>query len=81
MTAATSWLVWSALSGMEVPLFVVLSLWGTILHLRERQSDGERAPLSMLLFGISVLARPEGLLLCALAVADRLLWPGRRWAR
>src|SRR3954468_19393827 len=28
LTLATSWLVWSALSGMEIPLFVLLSLWG-----------------------------------------------------
>ena len=36
LTLSTSWLVWAALSGMEVPLFVLLSLWGLILHLRER---------------------------------------------
>ncbi|HEY4593007.1 MAG TPA: hypothetical protein VIJ61_11410, partial [Thermoanaerobaculia bacterium] len=28
LTLATSWLVWSALSGMEIPLFILLSLWG-----------------------------------------------------
>jgi hypothetical protein len=36
LTLGTGWLAWSALSGMEVPLFALLSLWGIILHLRER---------------------------------------------
>ncbi|MCP4250331.1 MAG: hypothetical protein GY778_25085, partial [bacterium] len=30
MTAATHWLTWSALSGMEVVLFAGLSLWGMV---------------------------------------------------
>lgn len=72
LTAATSWLVWSALSGMEVPLFCFLSLWGMVLHLRERR-DPNRAPLSFLVFGLAALARPEGLLLVVLALLDRLL--------
>jgi hypothetical protein len=42
LTLGTGWLVWSALSGMEVPLFVALSLWGMILHLREREADRRR---------------------------------------
>jgi len=72
LSLATSWLVWSALSGMEVPLFVLLSLWGMILHLRERTSPG-RPPLSLALLAVAVLARPEGLLLFLLAGLDRLL--------
>ena len=71
MTLATYWLVWSALSGMEIPLFTLLSLWGMILHLRERQ-DPSRPPLSLGVIGLSVLARPEGALLLCLAVADRV---------
>jgi hypothetical protein len=39
LTLGTGWMVWSALSGMEVPLFATLSLWGMILHLRERAAD------------------------------------------
>ncbi|MDH3254572.1 MAG: hypothetical protein OEM62_06235 [Acidobacteriota bacterium] len=74
MTAATGWLVWSALSGMEVPLFIFLSMWGVILHIRERR-DERRPPLSLFLLGAGVLARPEGLLLLALAVVDRLILP------
>ncbi|HEX5759364.1 MAG TPA: hypothetical protein VF121_09240 [Thermoanaerobaculia bacterium] len=72
LALGTSWLVWSAVSGMEVPLFVLLSLWGMVLHLRERRRP-ERPPLALGLFGLAALARPEGLLLLALAALDRLL--------
>ena len=69
---STSWLVWSALSGMEVPLFVFLSLWGILLHIRERRSP-EAPPLSIAVLAVASLARPEGLLLVVLALFDRLL--------
>ena len=72
LTLATSWLVWSALSGMEIPLFILLSLWGMILHLRERAAPG-RPPFSAAVLAVAVLARPEGLLLLALAFLDRFL--------
>jgi hypothetical protein len=72
LTFATGPLVWSALSGMEIPLFILLSLWGTILHLRER-ADPERPPLALPVFALSILARPEGVLLVLAAVLDRLL--------
>ncbi len=72
LTLATYWLVWSALSGMEIPLFLALSLWGTNLHLAERR-DPSRLPAALPVIALSALARPEGLLLLALAVADRLL--------
>jgi len=72
LTLATGWLVWSALSGMEVNLFVLFSLWGMILHLRERR-EPQRPPLSLPVLAVSVLARPEGALLLLLALADRLL--------
>jgi len=72
LTLATSWLVWSALSGMEIPLFILLSLWGMILHLRERAGP-DRPPLSFALLAVAVLARPEGLLLLLLALLDRFL--------
>jgi hypothetical protein len=85
LTLATSWLVWSALSGMEIPLFVLLSLWGMILHLRERARP-DRPPLSLAVLAVAVLARPEGLLLLLFALLDRLLsfdsGEGRpRWRR
>lgn len=72
LTLSTSWLAWSALSGMEIPLFILLSVWGVLLHLRERASPG-KPPLSLAILAVSVLARPEGLLLLLLAALDRVL--------
>lgn len=72
LTLGTSWLVWSALSGMEVPLFVLLAVWGMVLHARERRDAG-RPPLALGVLGLAALARPEGLLLLVLAALDRLL--------
>ncbi len=79
LVATSDWLVWSALSGMEVNLFVLLLLAGLHRHLGERAaSEAARPaqpPLSFLLFGLAALARPEGLLLPLLAAADRLIRP------
>ncbi|MEM7582408.1 MAG: hypothetical protein AAF560_03430 [Acidobacteriota bacterium] len=72
MTAASHWLVWSALSGMEITLFACASLWGIVLHLRERR-DPARAPASLAILAAACLARPEGCLLIILALADRLV--------
>lgn len=72
MTGLTSWLAWAALSGMEVPLFIWLSLWGVVLHIRERHA-GSPHTLALPVLALSALARPEGLLLFGLAVFDRLL--------
>jgi hypothetical protein len=69
LTAASSVLVWSALSGMEIPLFTLLSLVGMTLHLRERRDD--RVPLSAVVLALAALARPEGLGLVVAALADR----------
>jgi hypothetical protein len=71
LTLGTGWLVWSALSGLEIPLFVALTLWGVLLHLRERRGP-RRPPLSLAVLAAAALARPEGLLLVGLAVVDRL---------
>jgi len=76
LTLATSWLAWSALSGMEVPLFILLALQGMILHLRERRvlREGREAPpLAAGVLAVAALARPEGLALLALSFLDRLL--------
>ena len=72
LAASTYWLVWSALSGMEVSLFTLLTLGGLVLHLRERR-EAARPPLAFAVFAAGALARPEGMLLLALAAADRLL--------
>jgi len=76
LVLATDWLLWSSTAGMEVPLFVWLSLEGIRRHLVERQAEGAgRAapPVSFLLIALAALARPEGLLLLPLALADRWL--------
>ena len=103
LTLGTGWMVWSALSGMEIPLFVLLSTWGMVLHLRERATDLRAAelraadlraapepgapvdvgagsagaaawlPISPAVLALAALARPEGLLLLALAFVDRCL--------
>ena len=72
LTLGTGWLAWSALSGMEISLFVFLSLAGILLHLRERD-DPARPPLSLAVFGLAALARPEGLGLVVAASVDRAL--------
>lgn len=79
LTLSTYWLVWSALSGMEIPLFTLLSLAGMVLHLRERRRP-QRLPLALPVLALSALARPEGGLLFLLALADRLLVPRREEA-
>ena len=70
LVAATGWLAWSAVSGMEVPLFIALATAGLARHVEERLRPS-RPALSLLLFGLAALARPEGLLLLPLALADR----------
>jgi len=81
LSLGTGWLIWAALSGLEIPLFVALSLWGVLLHLGERGTPG-RLPLSMVVLAAAALARPEGLLLFVLAVVDRLLAAGSSgWRR
>ena len=64
LVATTHWLVWSALSGMEILLFTCLSLWGVLLHLRGQSLS------ALPVLGLACLARPEGYLLLAAAVAE-----------
>ncbi len=71
LAATTGPLVWASVSGLEIPLFALLSLAAIRRHLHDRQrSDG--VAFSLPLFALAVLARPEGALLLALAVIDRL---------
>jgi hypothetical protein len=74
--AATNWLVWSSLSAMEVSLFCAVSLLGIARHVEERRTPA-LPPLALPLLALSVLLRPEGILLLVLAVIDRLLLPYR----
>lgn len=65
-------LAWSAVSGMEIPLFVFLSLF-----LLERFYAHERAWVIGLIAGLLTLTRPEGVVLAALVVAGKVTVPRR----
>jgi len=66
---------WAMMSGMEVTLSVALTLAGVYYYLRFR--TGRQSTLAWVLFGLAAWARPESLLLAALAALDSLL---RRFA-
>lgn len=77
LTALSGWLLWSAPSLMEVPLASALSVWGLVRHIEERRCGSHGPPVSMALFALAVLARPEAALLALLAVLDRtVMWRG-----
>jgi hypothetical protein len=76
--AATVPLPWWALSGMEPPLYALLSLLGVLLHLRLRRAPLPRGLLPTVVFAFAGLARPECLLLFPLAMVDRIVIA--RWA-
>lgn len=57
--AAIPRLVWGALSGMEVPLYVFLVTLGIYWHVRYSWRDGAKSYISTLAFGLATLARPE----------------------
>lgn len=72
LLATTPWLLWSALSGMEVLLFTGLLVWTLVLE--ARTPAGHPPDLGApCLAALAALARPEGLLLLALVLAGRLL--------
>jgi hypothetical protein len=68
----TDWMVWGALSGMEIPLFVLLSTWGLELQAREARGGWTRH-WALPVLALATLVRPEGLLLLGLAVIERCL--------
>jgi len=72
LVVATDWMAWSALSGMEIPLFSLLTVWGLVLWGRARDSGGAGLPRALFVLAVAALARPEGLLLLLLAVVDEL---------
>ena len=57
--AAVPRLIWAALSGMEVSLYVFLVTLGIYWHVRYRWFDGARACLATIAFALAALARPE----------------------
>lgn len=74
---ASDLMIWSAFSGMEISLFVYLSVLGTRLHVETwRALSWHAAPLVL---SLAALARPEGALLLLLAGGERLfaLWRQR----
>ena len=90
VVALTVPLPWLALSGMEPPMFMWLTLLGLLLHVRLRRARGLRSIVPTVVFGLAVISRPEGFLLFPLAMLDRLLvaqeetrgWPGlKSWLR
>lgn len=90
VVAVTIPLPWLALSGMEPPLFIWLTLLAILLHVRLRRASGIRGVVPAVAIGAAVAARPENLLLFPLAMLDRLLmarherpgYPGvRSWLR
>ncbi len=81
LVAATAPLPWMALSGMEPPLFMWLTLLGILLHVRFRGQIGIKALAPTAVFGLAVYARPELLLLFPLAMLDRLVMGSRERGR
>ncbi|MEM1179317.1 MAG: hypothetical protein AAGM22_13290 [Acidobacteriota bacterium] len=85
MIGTSHWLLWAALSGMEIMLFAALSLWGLVFHGREKREGS--GFLSIVILAAACLARPEGALLLALALSDRWLFftddapPSLAWRR
>ena len=74
----TDTLVFSALSGMEVPLFVALTVRGVRCFVEEQQSAGGGRSVpwvapSIFVLALACLARPEGLLLLGLALMSRTI--------
>jgi arabinofuranosyltransferase len=64
-------MVWAGLSALETCLFATLSLLAIGAHLNDRSHHHYRLRTATL-FGLAALSRPEGYLLFALAVADRI---------
>ncbi|MEM9554913.1 MAG: hypothetical protein AAGC60_11685 [Acidobacteriota bacterium] len=69
LVAGCHWLVWSALSGMEIALFTALAVAGLAAHAQERR--GDHVPRAPALLALSCLARPEGVLPLMAVLADR----------
>jgi hypothetical protein len=67
--------IWGALSGMEVPLFTALSLWGVYSYLKSNSLKDRYNYLSYILFSLAFLSRPEcGLFLAAVFIRDLFIW-------
>jgi len=69
VVATNGRMVWAGLSALETCLFATLSLLAIDAYLSDRTAQRYR-PGTAALFGLAALARPEGYLLFALALAD-----------
>ena len=67
LTAVTARLVWGAVSGMEVSLYVSLAVLAVSWHIRFGLDSGWRSYLATIVFALVVHARPEGYVLFPLA--------------
>jgi hypothetical protein len=73
LVALCPYLNWGALSGMEVSLYVALSLWGVYLHLVNREKSGVVKYSSTLVLTLAGLARPECFLLLLIVWGEDFL--------
>jgi len=71
--AAIPRLIWGALSGMEIPLYVFLTCLGIYWHIRYPWNEGWRAYLASFAFGLAALARPECAAFLVCSIADRFI--------
>jgi hypothetical protein len=69
VVAATPRLIWGALSGMEIPLYLLLSIAGLCLHVERLGRSPSLVGTSLL--ALAVLTRPECLMLFPLCLVDR----------
>lgn len=87
--ALTPCALWSSVSGLEIPLFMALSLAGMLVHDHAVERGGWRWLAGAALLGLATHARPEGHLLFAAAAAERIVCelrmpgaaPGRKVGR
>jgi hypothetical protein len=70
LVSLTSWMSWSALSGMEIALFLVLSLGALLLQVKEIR-DPSRLPLALPIAAAAYFARPESALLFGVLAAEQ----------
>lgn len=66
-------LTWGSMSGMGVPLFVMLTVMGIYYHVLFRREGGVRQYAPTLVFALAALARPECFLLFGFSTLD-FLW-------
>ncbi|MBI1798821.1 MAG: hypothetical protein HYR73_03955 [Candidatus Eisenbacteria bacterium] len=69
-----------AVAGMDAPLFAAILSWAALAFAAEDRAHHAR-PVSALLFGLLILARPEGILFAAIAWTALLVAPSRGASR